>query len=98
MIVRIVKMHFRPDTVATFEELFDSHKEQIRAQDGCSLLELYQDKNDKCSFYTYSYWENEDVLNKYRHSTLFSEVWPATKALFDQKPSAYSLNKIHSLL
>ncbi|KEZ93422.1 MULTISPECIES: putative quinol monooxygenase [Flavobacteriaceae] len=98
MIVRIVRMHFRPDAVAAFEKLFDTHKEQIRDQDGCSLLELYQDKEDSCSFYTYSYWENEEALNNYRHSALFSEVWPATKALFDQKPSANSLNKIHSLL
>jgi len=98
MIVRIVKMHFRPDAVRAFEELFDAHKEQIRGQEGCSLLELYQDKDDNCSFYTYSYWENETALNNYRHSALFSEVWPATKALFDQKPTANSLNKIHSLL
>ncbi|MBF4984735.1 antibiotic biosynthesis monooxygenase [Nonlabens mediterrranea] len=98
MIVRIVRMHFRPDAVAAFEELFDIHKEQIRSQDGCSLLELYQDKEDHCSFYTYSYWKSEEALNNYRHSALFSEVWPATKALFDQKPTANSLNKIHSLL
>ncbi|GAK89146.1 hypothetical protein JCM19298_2317 [Nonlabens ulvanivorans] len=98
MIVRIVRMHFRPDAVAAFEKLFDTQKEQIRNQDGCSLLELYQDKEDPCSFYTYSYWENEEALNNYRHSALFSEVWPATKALFDEKPSANSLNKIHSLL
>lgn len=98
MIVRIVRMHFRKDAVATFQELFDNFKEDIRSQNGCSLLELYQDKDDSCSFYTYSYWENEEALNNYRHSTLFSEVWPATKALFDQKPTANSLHKIHSLL
>lgn len=98
MIVRIVRMHFKKEAVTVFEELFDKYKEQIRAQDGCSLLELYQDKDDSCSFYTYSYWNNEVSLNNYRHSALFSEVWPATKALFDEKPAAHSLNKIHSLL
>lgn len=98
MIVRIVKMHFKPNAVAQFETLFDTHKESIRAQDGCHLLELYKDKDDSCSFYTYSYWENEEALNNYRHSALFSEVWPATKALFDQKPAANSFSKVHSLL
>ncbi|WP_438962160.1 putative quinol monooxygenase [Nonlabens sp.] len=98
MIVRIVKMHFKPDAVAQFEALFASHKESIRAQEGCSLLELYQDKDDSCSFYTYSYWENEEALNKYRNSELFSKVWPATKVLFDQKPAANSFHKVHSLL
>lgn len=98
MIVRIVQMHFKENEVLTFQKLFDDHKEQIRDQAGCSLLELYQDKHDTCSFYTYSYWENEEALNNYRNSALFSKVWPATKALFDQKPIAHSLTKIHSLL
>lgn len=98
MIVRIVQMHFKKDAVSSFQKLFDIHKEQIRAQEGCQLLELYQDTVDSCSFYTYSYWENEEALNNYRDSALFSKVWPATKALFDQKPSAHSLTKIHSLL
>lgn len=98
MIVRIVRMHFKKDAVNEFELLFDNHKTAIRNQPGCELLELYQDKYDTASFYTYSYWKDEESLNNYRHSALFSEVWPATKALFDQKPEATSLTKIHSLL
>jgi hypothetical protein len=98
MIVRVVQMHFKADCVADFKTMFDEVKEGIRHQPGCSLLELYQDKVDEQRFYTYSYWDNEDSLNNYRKSALFQVVWPKTKAMFDQKPVAHSLHKIHSLL
>ncbi len=98
MIVRIVNMHFKETSIGKFQNMFDAYKEQIRNQPGCSFLELYQDKDDPQRFYTYSYCENEEALNAYRKSELFEEVWPQTKALFDEKPQANSVVKIHSLL
>jgi heme-degrading monooxygenase HmoA len=53
---------------------------------------------DRQRFYTYSYWQDEVSLNNYRKSALFEVVWPKTKAMFDQKPIAHSLEKVHSLL
>lgn len=98
MIVRIVNMHFKEKAVSKFQKMFDAYKEQIRNQPGCSFLELYQDKNDEQRFFTYSYWKDENALNNYRKSALFQEVWPQTKAMFDEKPQANSVVKIHSLL
>lgn len=98
MIVRIVTMHFREDAIDAFMELFAYKKEAIRQQPGCTLLELYQDKNNPQKFSTYSYWNTEEDLNNYRESALFNEVWPRTKVLFDKKPEATSFVKIHSLL
>ncbi|BAO56298.1 putative quinol monooxygenase [Nonlabens marinus] len=97
MIVRIVQMHFHAHLVADFETMFEEIKENIREQPGCQLLELYQGADDAQTFFTYSYWESEADLNNYRHSTLFKEIWPKTKALFDRKPIAHTVNKIHSL-
>jgi hypothetical protein len=31
------------------------------------FLELYQDKNNKSIFFTYSYWETENDLENYRN-------------------------------
>jgi autoinducer 2-degrading protein len=98
MIVRVVQMHFKKECIEEFQDMFEQIKEGIRSQPGCELLELYQDKVDPQRFYTYSYWKDELSLNNYRHSQLFSEIWPKTKAMFDEKPVAHSLNKIHSLL
>lgn len=97
MIVRLVKMWFKQDCIDEFQLLFDQQKEKIRGQKGCLHLELYQDVDDPCIFYTYSHWESQDDLNDYRHSELFGEVWPATKKLFKRKPEANSVSIIHQL-
>lgn len=97
MFVRIVKMTFKEENIALFKEVFDQSKHKIRGFEGCSFLELYQDKNAPNIFFTYSYWEDEMHLNTYRHSELFKAVWSKTKVLFDKKPEAWSVDKIHSL-
>jgi heme-degrading monooxygenase HmoA len=43
---------------------------------------------------TYSLWDDEDSLNRYRHSDFFKQTWTTTKQLFAQKAEAVSLNEI----
>ncbi|MFS4469239.1 putative quinol monooxygenase [Maribacter sp. 2210JD10-5] len=97
MFVRIVKMTFKKEKVTQFEQLFNENKHKIRGFEGCTFLELYQDKKDTRIFFTYSYWENESSLEEYRHSQLFKGVWSQTKVLFDEKPEAWSVDKVVSL-
>ncbi len=93
MLIRIVKMTFELDKVADFLAVFEENKLLIRQMEGCSHLELLQDYSHPNSFTTYSYWEDEEALNKYRNSTLFKNVWAKTKVLFSEKPIAFSLKK-----
>lgn len=97
MFIRIVKLSFHPEKVASFLDNFDKNKTHIRNYPGNTFLELYQDKNNKSVFFTYSIWEEEEDLENYRHSELFKEVWTFTKALFNDKPEAWSVDKIESL-
>lgn len=97
MFIRIVKMNFQPEKVDAFLENFHRNKEQIRNFSGNTFLELYQDKNNKSVFFTYSIWESEEDLENYRNSELFNEVWTFTKALFNDKPQAWSVDKLESL-
>ncbi len=90
MLIRIVKMTFQMDKIDDFVQIFDKNKEAIRNQTGCLHLELWQDKDQPNIFSTYSLWENEECLNQYRQSETFGKVWPATKALFAEKPLASS--------
>ena len=90
-------MSFQEENIQTFLENFDSIKNKIRNAPGNRFLELYQDKNDKCIFFTYSFWETEDDLESYRKSALFDEVWTFTKKLFNAKPEAWSVDRIVSL-
>ena len=90
MIVRIVRMTFRPEKTADFLEIFRNSRVKIRAFDGCRHVELLQDLHQSHIYSTYSLWESEEHLNAYRRSELFGQVWPATKALFADKPQAWS--------
>lgn len=97
MIVRIVKLSFHEKNIPVFLENFETIKQKIRNADGNRFLELYQDKNNKCIFFTYSYWETEQDLENYRNSELFDTVWSFTKKLFNDKPEAWSVNKLETL-
>lgn len=97
MIVRIVKMTFRADAVQTFKDLFSKHKEQIGGFEGCIALDLLQDVADDRIFITHSLWDSEHSLEQYRHSALFADIWPQTKALFDAPAEAWSLARLHHL-
>ena len=97
MFVRIVKLSFHEEHIPAFLENFEIIKEKIRNAEGNRLLELYQDKTNKSIFFTYSYWETEQDLENYRNSELFFEIWTDTKKLFNNKPEAWSVDKLVSL-
>lgn len=97
MFIRIVKMSFEPSKIEEFLKNFETKKNQIRNFDGCQFLELYRDKHNTNVFFTYSFWERESDLENYRHSNLFKDIWAQTKPLFNDKPEAWSVDKIASL-
>jgi quinol monooxygenase YgiN len=93
MVTRIVKMNFRDDAVATFQTIFNTYKEKIRAAEGCTHLTLLRHTPDGNIFFTYSKWEDESYLEQYRHSDTFAEVWPQTKALFQAPAEAWTVTE-----
>lgn len=97
MITRIVKMTFRPEACNDFIEVFNQSKNLIRGFEGCQYLELLREKPDGNIFFTYSKWEGEEYLEKYRHSQLFADTWARTKVLFADKPQAWTVDVAYSL-
>jgi quinol monooxygenase YgiN len=97
MLIRIVRMTFREDKVEEFLEIFNRSKHQIRAFEGCLHLEFLRDKNAPNIMLTYSHWASERHLNVYRDSPLFKTTWAATKALFADKPVAFSSEQVEVL-
>jgi heme-degrading monooxygenase HmoA len=59
------KIEFSRRKHSLFLENFESIKERIRCAPGNRLLELYQDKENKSIFFTYS-WDTEEDLENYR--------------------------------
>lgn len=94
MLVRIVKLTFKKENIASFEQIFEETKQHIRTFEGCRFLELYQDRTDPGIFFTYSYWKNERALEGYRNSDYFKMVWKRTKPLFDATAEAWSVDKV----
>lgn len=94
MLIRIVRMTFQADKITDFLEIFNHSKEKILSMDGCTHVEVLQDTDNPLIFCTYSHWNSVEDLNNYRNSDFFVDVWRKTKALFAEKPLAFSLKKI----
>jgi len=87
-------MQFRPDAVEQFKAIFEANWQQIKGFEGCSHVELLQDENNPCVFFTYSLWSSQAKLDAYRNSDLFGRVWGTTKQLFSHKPEAWSVKQV----
>jgi quinol monooxygenase YgiN len=94
MLIRIVRMTFQPEEIQPFLDHFEEIKSQIRHFPGCLHLKLLRDPHEENVYSTYSHWESEDDLNKYRKSELFGKVWPLTKSRFAENPVAYSFTVV----
>jgi len=94
MITRIVQMTFRDEAIKDFTDLFEARKETIRNFPGCTHLELWQDNTLPNIFFTYSIWHSQPDLDHYRFSEFFKDTWGKTKALFSEKPHAWSVSVI----
>ena len=86
-------MTFQPDKVTDFLQAFESRKERIANFEGCSGVDLLRDINQTNIFFTYSKWQNEAALEKYRESELFQSTWDEVKKMFSGKPEAWSVEK-----
>ena len=90
MIVRVVRLTFSPETVDAFDALYAQFEPRIQAHPGCRLVRAMKVSGHSNQRATLSFWDAEEDLDAYRKSTLFGEVWPATKALFAAPPEAQS--------
>lgn len=97
MITRIVKMTFREEEVEAFKVLFEERKLLIRNFEGCTHLQLWQDQHNPSIFFTYSLWDSEEHLNKYRSSHFFDDTWSLTKQKFAARPEAWTVATLHQL-
>ncbi len=97
MLIRIVKMRFKPQHIADFTAHFEAYKSRIRASAGCTFLQVLHEADAPEVWFTHSHWESEADLNAYRDSDLFKAVWAQTKQWFDAKPEAWSLKERYLL-
>ena len=97
MITRIVRLHFRPEERDAFLDIFNASKHLIRQFDGCQHLRLYNEAGRPDVFFTFSIWTSPAHLDAYRNSQLFEDTWTQTKALFVDKPQAWSMEELETV-
>lgn len=91
MITRIVKLTFQPDKIDNFIRFFDTINTRVSTFENCYGMRLMQEKDKPYVVFTYSLWESEDALNKYRDSELFQGVWSTIKPWFGEKAEAWTV-------
>ncbi len=87
-------MHFTEAGVEEFLGIFNANNVAIRNFEGCTHLQLLKDADDELVYTTLSHWSNEESLERYRKSELFSSVWGRVKTLFAERTQAYSLVQV----
>jgi len=90
LLIRIVRLTFRPEALDAFLTIFDASAPHIRAFPGCTHLALWQDEATPHILTTCSHWTDADALATYRRSALFKLTWAQTKPLFADAPLAFS--------
>lgn len=97
MLIRTVRMTFRPDRLDDFLALFREARPRIAAAPGCRHLDLWQDARFPNVLTTFSQWDDEQALDAYRQSDLFRTTWARTTPLFAAAPVAHSQRAVEGL-
>ena len=90
MLLRTVRMTFRPDRLDDFLAVFREARPRIAAAPGCRHLELWEDARFPNVMTTFSRWDDEAALDAYRRSEVFTSTWARTYPLFAAAPVAHS--------
>jgi quinol monooxygenase YgiN len=86
-------MQFTPDSKATFIDIFYKKQPFIEGFEGCHSVDLMEDEADDMVLYTFSKWDENESLQKYRNSEMFIKTWKQVKPLFASKAQTFSLLK-----
>jgi quinol monooxygenase YgiN len=92
MITRIVKLTFQETYITDFLNEFEQVKQKVVNFPGCHEMTLLQHHKEPMVFFTYSIWEDEASLERYRTSETFITLWSSIKPMFSCKAEAWSLN------
>ncbi len=94
--LRIVKLHIKPQKEEAFTNLFLAHKPKLLKMPGCRSVTLVRDQQADNQFMTISEWSQDVDLENYRKSPLFLSVWQAVKPMFLEKAQVQSLDVVSS--
>ena len=95
MIVRLVRLKFKPEHIEEFLAFYEQSRETIRHQQGCLTLSMLRETNDEAAFCTWSTWRSGRDLQQYRRSEFFRDFWPRVRAMLREPAEAVSYEHLH---
>lgn len=87
-------MKFQEEKIVEFLAFFSENKNTIQSFEGCTKVNLLQDKKDATIFFTYSIWEDEKYLEQYRQSDFFKKTWSTVTQWHAERAAAWSVEEI----
>ncbi|MBB3699107.1 antibiotic biosynthesis monooxygenase [Flammeovirga yaeyamensis] len=94
MLHRFVRMSFQKDRINDFKKLFHEVQPTIESFEGCQSVQLLEDADAHTKVMTFSIWEDQEALDRYRDSEFFITTWRKTKVLFEEKAEAFSMFEV----
>jgi hypothetical protein len=84
-------MQIKDTEIENFVSLVKTIRNKILSSEGCTQVNILEDKQNPSTFFSYSLWNSEQDLENYRNSELFKGVWSEAKALFSEPAQAWSV-------
>ncbi len=96
MITRIIKLHLKPEYVEEFKTYASQVVTDVKAIQGCNMVDILVDKNDHSVWFIYAIWESEYHLNRYRRSKINIEMVRKVKPWLEKEIQAWTVEDINS--
>lgn len=87
MVIRVV-LTIQPAQRSAFLAYLAEESPQVRAMDGCSWYELFQDPNDDNRFLLYEEWASADAFEAYKSTESFSQAFAVLGPMMAGPPSS----------
>lgn len=86
-------MHIKTKDIVKFRDTFTNYQSQIKDFKGCMQHDIFCDKEKEEIYYSYTIWDSEKNLNKYRKSTLLKEINTNIIQYCSKDPQAWTIDK-----
>ncbi|OFX61669.1 MAG: hypothetical protein A2046_04560 [Bacteroidetes bacterium GWA2_30_7] len=93
MIVRIVKMQVNESNKVLFKQTLKDYQPLLKKQKGCMQIDMLNDKKIKDIYYSYTIWDNEENLKKYKNSDFYKELSSKVLPLCEKEPQAWTVDE-----
>lgn len=94
MILRIVKMEVDDTRIDFFENFMNNLSEEKLTLEGCLHHDFFCEKDNRNMYYSYTIWQSEKFLNKYKKTDLFKEVTRTLRHICIKEPIAWTVENV----